>query len=412
MILVSLVVYLRIPNGLVGVEFASMGGSSVPFALFCLAVCFNVLLTCSGIGFLLGKTPKWIYIFAALGMIFPAWGFIEKPRSEQRLADAVGSRGRMKEILGDNAGAVREYGKEINKGKTDRVPRGDFYYKLGDYEKAIEDYKHPDQSGQVPYPKLIMSYLKLGKLDDALTACGQYLSSPATGHGPYQCQAQVHFLRQEYEQSLGWYTKLEEKFGQVQEGVPVPALGRAVCYAKMGDQEKALNNYNQAVEIILNSGTKARVEAFVARGDFFYSIDREADGAQDYDQAVALDPRWGRAKIARAVLRIKQGDYESALSDINEVLKRSLSEIIVTMTGPDRYPFNNALIALTEAYVLKQHIAKLGKVGWSPEDERAYTKILNFRKENSSSMDIEGIRGFPALFDSVEQRLRGVAQLG
>ncbi|KAM9125141.1 dynein axonemal assembly factor 4 isoform 3-T3 [Pangshura tecta] len=75
--------------------------------------------------------------------------------------------------------------------------------------------------------------------------------------------------------------------------IPVLYLNRAACHLKLRNLHKTIEDSSKALELLLPpvpDNVDARVKAYVRRGTAFCHLELYAEGLQDYDAALKIDP--------------------------------------------------------------------------------------------------------------------------
>lgn len=99
-------------------------------------------------------------------------------------------------------------------------------------------------------------------------------------------------------------------------GVSDVAYNRGNAYARIGDYDRAIADYDQAIRL-----NPALAVAFDNRGRL-YSVKNQFERAiADYDEAIRLDPNSAAALHNRCWARAAIGNTRDALSDCNESLR-------------------------------------------------------------------------------------------
>jgi tetratricopeptide (TPR) repeat protein len=95
---------------------------------------------------------------------------------------------------------------------------------------------------------------------------------------------------------------------------------RGVAYIEKGELDKAIADYDKALELAPNSGSD-RTMLLNNRGNASHEKGQFDRAIADYDEAIRLDPNDARFYVARADTRAKLGRIEEALSDVSKALK-------------------------------------------------------------------------------------------
>jgi protein O-mannosyl-transferase len=91
---------------------------------------------------------------------------------------------------------------------------------------------------------------------------------------------------------------------------------RAGAYLKKGDQAKALSDYGKAIEL-----GPTFPEAYYSRGTLYLNRGDLAEALSDFSRAIAINPRYAEAYYNRGTLYLKRGDLAEALSDLNRAIE-------------------------------------------------------------------------------------------
>ncbi|XP_048887455.1 dynein assembly factor 4, axonemal [Brienomyrus brachyistius] len=80
---------------------------------------------------------------------------------------------------------------------------------------------------------------------------------------------------------------------QLNRKIPALYLNRAACHLKLKNLHKAIEDSSQALDLLLPAvadNADARMKAYVRRGTAFCELQLYAEGLQDYDAALKIDP--------------------------------------------------------------------------------------------------------------------------
>ena len=92
---------------------------------------------------------------------------------------------------------------------------------------------------------------------------------------------------------------------------------RGLLVHRLGDHEKALSLYNQALQINPNAAY-----AYMFRGKLKYDRDDYPGAIEDFTSAIETDPALGFAVSARSVARYRNGDKKGALADLERTREK------------------------------------------------------------------------------------------
>ena len=208
---------------------------------------------------------------------------------------------------------------------------------VSNYEKAVELY--PDLGIAVSH--LILPYMKMGEYEKAVEAATRSMELTEYEYMiPY-----YYFRRGESYCMLGEYEKAMADFEQALK-LKLPRLYRvyiamAKCYAKMGEEDKARECYEKAVELLNKSiekakqGNKARrlVMDYVKRGECYLNLGMYEKALEDFQCALKVFPpgkyykTYGKTDYYVEALKFigityaKMGDIAKAKETLNEALK-------------------------------------------------------------------------------------------
>ena len=153
--------------------------------------------------------------------------------------------------------------------------RGKCYYKLGEYEKAIQDLNRAKEVARRPLPE---AHLYLGKIfsitgdevkatehfDNAVKICSQNIEKiekgedvwlyPTQVYALYNLRGLVYLEFKEYDKAISDFERVVQLSPDFPRGhTYYPVEGRkniGIAYSKMGDKEKAKEFYQEALSIV------------------------------------------------------------------------------------------------------------------------------------------------------------------
>jgi tetratricopeptide (TPR) repeat protein len=99
-------------------------------------------------------------------------------------------------------------------------------------------------------------------------------------------------------------------------GLSEAAYNRGNAYARIGDYDHAIADYDQAIRL-----NPTMALAFDNRGRAYSEKNQFERAIADYDQAIRLNPNFANALHNRCWARVALGDTRGALSDCNESLR-------------------------------------------------------------------------------------------
>jgi len=98
--------------------------------------------------------------------------------------------------------------------------------------------------------------------------------------------------------------------------IPMPYNNRGVWYARQGQFDRALADFDAALRIQLDNASvyHNRGEAYIKMGDLPRAL-------ENFNRAIEYDPQYFKSYRSRAVIYRMQGNYSQALHDLNRVLQ-------------------------------------------------------------------------------------------
>ncbi len=135
--------------------------------------------------------------------------------------------------------------------------------------------------------------------------------------------------------TLGMYRYLDEDWKQAQvfhnkalrtlkaTNEPIISLGREVVYLYLGNSssfqkiyDKALNNYNKAIEL-----KPDYADAHNSRGNIYYVLGKYEKALNNYNKAIELKPDLGKAYLNRGSIHYVREEYEKSLNNYNKAIE-------------------------------------------------------------------------------------------
>ena len=107
---------------------------------------------------------------------------------------------------------------------------------------------------------------------------------------------------------------------------------RGVVYSAQRDYDKALADYNQAIQ--LDGGL---IPAYNNRGIVYAAQGKYDEALADFNHTLQLDANFVMGYTNRAVIKALQGDYEGAIADLQQAISISeIDNVVADLTNPDR----------------------------------------------------------------------------
>jgi tetratricopeptide (TPR) repeat protein len=188
--------------------------------------------------------------------------------------------------------------------------RGDAYCRLGNLERAIEDFDMAVRinPGNVEaYYNRGVTYGKLGNHRRAIQDFDRAIEIEPGSAEPYYNRGFAY-------SELGDYREAIENYNKVIEIRPENAdayISRGVAYGNLGDQGRAISDYDRAIEI-----DPGQARAFNNRGFAYGRLGNYGQAVLDFDRAIELDPRYAKALYNRAFACAELGRDTQAIEDL------------------------------------------------------------------------------------------------
>lgn len=312
----------------------------------------------------------------------------------------------------DYKGAIKILSRKIREGDSYKYSdRGQIYYVLGEYEKAVRDFEN--LASRLDTKHLILAHVKLKNFKEAFKICNrefsQYKEEPIDA---YYWRGQIYFRSGDYALAIAEYEKIIIGFkykylpglGDNSKEYYSPFVAIAICYAKLGDTTKALEYFSKAIEAV-NSNIKGErlretfmSDILTARGDFYFYIKDFENALKDYDEAIRLYFT-NEALLGRIYVLISKGNYYSALRDIYRIIGESWEKVYY-MQDLDQQNLDQIYKLLL--FIYKKLNDKKGLAYINSKYIRTKSGMLPFR---FIAREIKIFESFPRLFNSFEERI-------
>jgi len=163
------------------------------------------------------------------------------------------------------------------------------------------------------------------------------LAGPARA-GP-TAEAEAAFETDDYDRALALYSQAVDQAGANPAARASALFDRAEAYGRHAEDQKALADYGEALQLAADPRFKAVV--LTGRADLYAQMRRYPDAIADYTQALALKPDLVGVHTARGQTYSRIRDDTSAMADYEAELKlnpkypRALRARAVLLGQPD-----------------------------------------------------------------------------
>lgn len=281
---------------------------------------------------------------------------------------------------------VSEKERQVQKQMTawDHRRRGNRYYDLGQYEKAIESYSAAidiQPNNAYFYNDRGRAYNSLGEYWKAISDFDKAIKLDTEFAVAYNNRGYAYNGLGEYDKAISDFdkaVKLEPEFA-------VAYSNRGHAYNGLGEYNKAISNFDKAIE--LNPKLTA---AYGNRGDAYSSLEEYDKAISDFDKAIELNPTLVVAYNNRGYVYNCLEEYDKAISDFATAI-----ELDPKYANPYKHygclwkkrgDFTKALELLTKAIELNPQYKKayeeraevyrsLGRIAEAEADEAMAAKL-------------------------------------
>jgi tetratricopeptide (TPR) repeat protein len=236
-------------------------------------------------------------------------------------AQAALQRANRLQQSGDHRQAITEYTDAIRADPTLATAytgRGLSYYRLGDRDRAFEDYSvairlEPQQKRtSIPYLNRAIVQRERGNIDPAFDDINASIRLDPKLALAYNTRANLWYDRKDYDRALADYNEALSLD-------PAYATGytnRGNAYYAKRDWQRALEDYSNAVRLDPNN-----VSARVGRGNAYNELGDAERAIKEYSEAIRINRSYGLAYFNRGRIYLNRKDYISALSDYSDAVR-------------------------------------------------------------------------------------------
>jgi tetratricopeptide (TPR) repeat protein len=201
--------------------------------------------------------------------------------------------------------AIADFSKaiEIKPDYTDAyLRRGGVYYKKGNLDEAIADYKEVVKLD--PKNQWVLDILK------------QQAPSTSGVQVPAETTAGCVNPLTSAEERIGFCTQLIESGSLPKEELPDMYDFRADAYSKKGIYDKAIADYNKAIEL-----KPDKIQDYIGRGIAYDRKGLYDEAIADYNKAIKLKPDFSLGYLSRGISYENKGLVDEAIADYSKVIE-------------------------------------------------------------------------------------------
>ncbi|KKQ79541.1 MAG: hypothetical protein UT02_C0032G0003 [Parcubacteria group bacterium GW2011_GWC2_38_7] len=96
-------------------------------------------------------------------------------------------------------------------------------------------------------------------------------------------------------------------------------INKGIGYAKQGEYDQAILNFNKALEI-----NPKHAEAYINRGNAYFFKGQHNEAIKDFNKAIEIEPGNAEAYISRGNIYSAKSEYDEAIADLNRALEVNL----------------------------------------------------------------------------------------
>ncbi len=218
--------------------------------------------------------------------------------------------------LCDYGNAIEEYSRSIELAqdfdeKSEYLYfRGIAYYELGDFEKALKDFKkacklRPNHAGSWIWKAAASA--RIEKWTDAILGLQQAILVRPSASEEYQKLGQPVA-----ERAIEFFNRQEQR------GHNKPELyrRRGMAHQFIGKDQNAIKDYTTALQLEQDDN-----DTLIRRGQVYARSGHNEMAIVDFSRVIKLDKKNHRARYCRAISKLADGQYDQAKSDLLKAIK-------------------------------------------------------------------------------------------
>ncbi|HEY6408782.1 MAG TPA: tetratricopeptide repeat protein [Ktedonobacteraceae bacterium] len=193
--------------------------------------------------------------------------------------------------------------------------RGDAYYMLEEYERAILDYSYAlslDSTCIPAYSNRGLAYSHLEEYKRAIADFTRAIALNANEVSTYYNRGNAYALLEDYKRAIADYDSVLRR----DEGHAIAYYNRGNAYARRKDYKQALDDYSRAIVV-----DATYLMAYCNRGKVQSLLKNHELAIADYTRAIELDAHlsWTYSSRGEAYCRLKV--YRKAIDDLDRALE-------------------------------------------------------------------------------------------
>jgi tetratricopeptide (TPR) repeat protein len=97
---------------------------------------------------------------------------------------------------------------------------------------------------------------------------------------------------------------------------------RAIAYQRMGQPDKAIGDFGQAIQLMTSAGKSGFELAFIyfMRGNTYRGMGNLDQAIADHSESIRVAPGWDKSYNDRGAIYFQKGDFARAVDDISKVI--------------------------------------------------------------------------------------------
>ncbi len=196
--------------------------------------------------------------------------------------------------------------------------RGRVYHFTNNYSQAVDDFSQalalePDNA--VSLTHRAVTHAALDNQDQAIDDTTQAIAIDPSYARAYTIRADAYLNKDDFNMAIADYSQALELGGLNEHNTVVSYYWRGYAFAEIGDDNRAFEDFSQAIAIDPQYAT-----AYNDRGNVLYRREAYQNAISDYSQALAIDPQYAIAYRNRGLAYSYLDDNQKAITDYNQAI--------------------------------------------------------------------------------------------